>query len=434
MAARPEAFLSFCHRRYGSCFTVKAAGLGTFVYLTDPADIRAVFRADGGTFHAGEANALFLAALLGPASVLVTDGEVHRRQRQLMAPAFHGHAVARLAATMADVAAADIASWPVRQPFPVAPRMRRITLEVILRAVIGADDPARLATLRAVLPPLVDLNAFTLLPLAFPALAGRGPWKRYEAAAGRADAALRAEIAHSKRDPGLGQRTDVLATLIRARDADGSAMTDDELRDQLVTLLLAGHETTATGLAWALERLVRHPAVLAEAQRAARGDDTRYLDAIVAETLRVRPVVPDVSRRLTQPAEVAGYLLPAGVMVEPAIPLVQRAARHYPRPLEFDPGRFAAQPPDPMIWLPFGGGTRRCLGAAFASTEMRIVLAEVLRRTELQTTAARGEPAKVRHVTLVPKHGARITIDRPPGPPAAPLRPGARSRSRTACR
>ncbi len=393
---------------------MKAAGLGTFVYLTDPADIRAVFRADADTFHAGEANGLVLASLLGPGSVLVTDGEVHRRQRRLMTPAFHGNAVARLASTMAAIAAADIETWPVRQPFPVASRMRRITLEVILRAVIGADDPARLAALRAVLPPLVDLNLFNVLPFAFPALAGRGPWKRYQAVAERADAALRAEITRSKQDPALGRRTDVLAMLIRARarDADGSAMTDSELRDQLVTLLLAGHETTATALAWALERLIRHPAVLARAQRAAREDDIGYLDAIVAETLRFRPVVPDISRRLTRPAEVAGYLLPAGIMVDPAIPLVQRAAEHYPRPLEFDPDRFAVRPPDPLVWLPFGGGTRRCLGAAFASTEMRIVLAEVLRRTELQTTAARAEPAKVRHVTLVPGRGARITVNR----------------------
>jgi cytochrome P450 len=412
MFSRPEAFLRFCHRRYGGCFTVKAAGLGTYVYLTDPADIRAVFRADADTFHAGEANGLVLASLLGPASVLVTDGEVHRRQRRLMMPAFHGNAVARLASTMAAIAAADIDAWPVRRPFPVAPRMRQITLEVILRAVIGADDPVRLAGLRAVLPPLVDLNLFNVLPFAFPALAGRGPWKRYQAVAERADAALRAEIAHSKQDPALGRRTDVLAMLIRARDADGSAMTDSELRDQLVTLLLAGHETTATALAWALERLIRHPAALDKAQRAAREDDAGYLDAIVAETLRVRPVVPDISRRLTRPAQVGGYLLPAGIMVDPAIPLVQRAAEHYPRPLEFDPGRFAGRPPDPLVWLPFGGGTRRCLGAAFACTEMRIVLAEVLRRTELQTTAARAEPAKVRHVTLVPGHGARITINR----------------------
>ena len=169
MFSRPEAFLRFCQRRYGGCFTVKAAGLGTFVYLTDPADIRAVFRADADTFHAGEANGLVLASLLGPGSVLVTDGEVHRRQRRLMTPAFHGNAVARLASTMAAIAAADIETWPVRQPFPVASRMRRITLEVILRAVIGADDPARLAALRAVLPPLVDLNLFNVLPFAFPA-------------------------------------------------------------------------------------------------------------------------------------------------------------------------------------------------------------------------------------------------------------------------
>jgi cytochrome P450 family 135 len=410
--SHPEPFLRLCQRRYGSRFTLRFPRLGTFVYLTDPADIRTVFRGDTDTFHAGEANGLVLGDVLGPRSVLVTDGDTHRRQRRLMMPAFHGDSVAALAAMMAQIAADDIRSWPVGRPFPAWPRMQRITLEVILRTVIGADDEQRVAHLREVLPPLVDLNLISLLQYAYPGLRNHWPWKKFRAIEARANAALHAEIARCQQDPALGERRDVLAMLVRARDEDGSAMTADELRDQLVTLLLAGHETTATGLAWALERLTRHPQVLAKAQRAAREDDHRYLDAVVAETLRARPVVPDVSRRLTRPAEVGGHLLPAGVMVEPAILMVQGSAEHYREPFRFDPERFAGQPPDSSVWLPFGGGNRRCLGAAFASTEMRVVLREILRRTDLATTAARAEPAKVRHVTLTPRKGARITIHR----------------------
>lgn len=408
--SRPEAFLRLCRRRYGPCFTLRLAGLGTFVYLTDPADIRAVFRGDPDTFRAGEANGLVLRGLLGPSSVLVTDGEVHRRQRRLMMPAFHGDSVAALAAMMAGIAAEDIRKWPVGQRFAADPRLRAITLEVILRTVIGADDERRLARLREVLPPLASLNGLMLLQYTYPALQDRGPWKKFRAIEERANAVLRAEIARCQSDPALAGRKDVLAMLVRARDENGSAMTPGELRDQLVTLLLAGHETTATALAWSLERLTRHPLALARAQRAARQDDDRYLDAVAAETLRVRPVVMDVSRRLSRPARVGGYLLPAGTMVNPAIAVVQRAAEHYPDPLAFDPGRFAGRPPDSSVWLPFGGGSRRCLGAAFASTEMRVVLREVLRQVDLATTAARGEPAKMRHVTLVPARGAQVTV------------------------
>lgn len=423
MFSRPEAYLRACRRRYGPSFTIRAGRIGTYVYLTDPADIRAVFRGDPETFHAGEANGMFLAGLLGPKSVLVTDGDQHRRQRRLMMPAFHGASVAALAGMMADIAAEDITTWPAGQPFPVWPRMRRITLEVILRTVIGANDERRLANLREVLPPLVDLSLLSLLQYAYPALRDRWPWRRFRVIEERANAALHAEIAHCQRDPALEQRKDVLALLVRARDCDGSAMTPDELRDQLVTLLLAGHETTATGLAWSLERLTRHPPLLARARRAALEDDHGYLDAVVTEALRVRPVVPDISRRLTRPVQLGGYLLPAGTMVDPAIALVQRDAEHYPDPLAFDPERFAGRPADTSVWLPFGGGNRRCLGAAFASTEMRVVLREVLRRADLDTTTARGESAKVRHVTLVPRKGARITVRRllpavPAGQPA----------------
>ncbi|HXW34039.1 MAG TPA: cytochrome P450, partial [Acidimicrobiales bacterium] len=185
---------------------------------------------------------------------------------------------------------------------------------------------------------------------------------------------------------------------------------DGELRDQLVTLLIAGHETTATGLAWAIERLVRNPTVLERTRRAAVENDDSYLDAVVAETLRVRPVVPDINRRLTRSARVGGHILPEGTMVDPAIPIVHKSPVNYEEPLRFLPERFVGRQPDPALWLPFGGGNRRCLGASFASTEMRVILKEVLRRVELDTTNERDEPAKVRHVTLVPRHGARVRV------------------------
>lgn len=411
MFSKPGLFLGACHRRYGDAFTIRFGGLGTFVYICDPDEIRAVFR-DHDTFHAGEANAPFLAPVLGSSSVLVTDGNSHSRQRRLMMPAFHGESVAALTSVMEEVAAAEIDSWPVGVTFASRPRMQAITLEVILRTVIGANDEPRLQVLREALPPLVELDLLSLMQFALPALRDHWPWKRFRAIEERANAALFAEIEHCRQDPRLEERHDVLAMLVRSRDENGVAMTDQELRDQLVTLLLAGHETTATGLAWALERLVRHPAILARARQAAVDDDAVYLNAVINETLRARPVVSDVTRRVTRPATVAGHLLPEGTMVDPAILLVHGSRKHYTGPREFDPGRFEGKSPDPSVWLPFGGGNRRCIGATFAVTEMRIVLREILRRVELDTTDAPGEAAKVRHVTLIPKKQARIRVVR----------------------
>ena len=416
---RPEEFLSRCARRYGPAFTIRLGRkLGTLVYLSDPGDIRELFRGDPDTFRAGEANGTILAPLLGSTSVLVTDGDTHRRQRKLMNPAFHGKSVSGLAPMMASIAAREIETWPVGVEFATRPLFQRITLEVILRTVIGADDDASLAELRGALPPLVDLNLLAMMQFAFPRLAGVWPWSRFRPVEARANAALRAEIERSRNDPDLEDRSDVLATLVRARGEDGDHLSPSELRDQLVTLLLAGHETTATGLAWAVERLVRHPEILARAQTAAREGDDAYLDAVVAETLRVRPVVPDVSRRVTRPAAIGGHRLRAGVLTNPAILLVNKSPANYEDPGRFDPQRFVGKPPDPSIWIPFGGGSRRCLGAACAATEMRVVLRELLSRVDLEPTTDRDEPARIRHVTLIPKRGARVRIA---GRVAAPL-------------
>jgi cytochrome P450 len=385
------------------------------VYIDDPAEIRKVFAGDPAVYHAGEANAI-LGGILGDSSVLVIDGDVHRERRRQMLPAFHRDAVARQVSVMQEVAAANIATWPVNIEFPVAPKMSELTLEVILRTVIGASDPARLAALRDVMLKLLNVTPWASAAIAFPNLQQRRPWRALRRNIEEADRLLYAEIADRRADPGLATRADALAMMVRAGHDDESAMTDTELRDQLMTLLVAGHDTTATGLAWTLERLTRHPAVLAKAVRAAEAaaagdpDGDEYLDAVARETLRIRPVVFEVGRVLKEPVELAGYHLPAGVMVAPGIGLVHSCSTHYPEPDRFDPERMVGVTPGPTVFLPFGGGVRRCLGAAFAAVEMRVVLREVLRRVDLCTTTAAGERPKVKHVILIPHRGARIRV------------------------
>lgn len=406
-------YVSACRRRYGSIFTLRVASLGTLVYLADPADIKTVFGGDPSIYHAGEANSM-LSGLLGASSVLVIDDDVHRERRRLMLAPFQRDAVARQLGLIADIAADDVARWPVGIDFAVAPRMSEITLEVILRTVIGASDPDRLNRLRSIMPRLLDIGVWESLAIQTPGLQRMGPWRTLAQRIADADALLYAEIADRRADPDLATRTDALAMMIRASDGD-RAMSDVELRDQLMTLLVAGHDTTATALSWALERLTRHPAVLAKAVAAARDDGSHgeeYLDAICKETLRVRPVVFDVGRILKQPSEIGGYTLPAGVMVAPGIGLIHASADLYRDPDRFDPDRMLTGPPGPTTWLPFGGGNRRCLGATFALAEMRVVLREVLRRAELTTTTAAAERQRVKHVILTPHRGGRIRVTR----------------------
>ncbi len=410
----PFAFA--CQRRYGNVFTVRLAGFGAGVYLADAEDIRTVFAGDPKTFHAGEANAV-LGGMLGRSSVLVLDEDLHRDRRRLMLAPFQREAVARQAPLIAEIAAANIAGWPVGTEFAVSPKMSQITLEVILRTAIGATDPERLAGLRSVMPRLLRLGPWDTLAIARPRLQRRRPWRSLRRRIAEADALLYAEIADRRADPELATRTDALAMLVRAADQDGRQMTDTELRDQLMTLLLAGHDTTATALSWALERLTRNPGVLAAAVAAAHssaagdpaGDD--YLDAVARETLRIRPVVFDVGRLLTAPVEVGGHLLPAGVTVIPAIGLVHADPDRYGEPDRFRPERMLSDPaPGGTNWLPFGGGNRRCLGANLALTEMRVVLREVLTRVDLAANQAPGERPRPSGVIQQPHRGALIRV------------------------
>jgi cytochrome P450 len=395
---KTNQFLSHCQRRYGPVFTIRAEPWGRAVHINDAAMIKQIFTGDAGVFHAGEGNSM-LAPVLGRSSVLVLDDDEHLRARKRLLPPFHGDSVRRYGEVIERIVAEECARWPVGETFELHPRTRALTFEVIMQAVIGVTDPRRAQALREVLPTTVDLDFVTLLMWVYPRLGRVGRWRRFRRAVEEANTLLREEIAARRTDPALDEGEDVLSQLVRAGEFD-----DEELRDQIMTLLLAGHETTATGLAWAFERLLRHPQALA---RAREGDD-EYLDAVSRETLRVRPVIPAVLRQLQEPVELGDWQLPAGVTVMPSISLIHADPAVFPEPDAFRPERFLEGEGSTYTWIPFGGGRRRCLGAAFASFEMRVVMRTILQRTTLRADRRRDEGVRNRHITLIPARGARV--------------------------
>jgi cytochrome P450 len=332
----------------------------------------------------------------------------------MMLPAFHGDSVRRQVAEMVTITAEEVEQWPVGEQFALYPRMQKLTLEVILRTVIGVHDERRLTALRTTLPPMLEIGSPVELIPPPRVLLRFGMWRRRAERRAAALELLTDEIARCRADRQLETRTDGLAMLVRSVDSTGAPMPDDDLADQLVTLLLAGHDTTATALSWAFERLTRHPELLARtAQAAANGDDA-WLDAVCRESLRVRPVVFEFGRKLTTAADLGGYHLPAGVILAPSINLVHHSSEHYPDPDEFQPQRFLDQRPDPSIWLPFGGGVRRCLGASFAIFEMRTVIPVVLQRApSLRLLHHRLDPVRRQAVVMTPGDGVPVVLDRP---------------------
>jgi len=406
-AARPLSLMRYCRRRYGDVFTVRPYGFGDIVLVADPGLIKEVFTGDRDVFAAGEANAA-MSPVLGRHSLLVLDGDRHLRQRKLMLPPFHGEAIGRYRERIEQITAAEVATWPLGKPFKIRPRMQDITFEVILRAVIGVRDPQRLQRLRELLPKLLDFSVLDMWSVwLFPKLIDTPIGRRHASQRVRpeVDRLLYEEIAAHRAEP--EGRDDILALLVSARGEDGEPLSDEELLDQIITLLLAGHETTTTGLAWAFERLVRHPAVLQRLESELGKGEDDYLDAVVNETLRVRPVIDGVWRKLTAPAVVGGYHLPAGTLVFPAITLVQ-TSEAFPDSDEFRPDRFLDGSPPPYTFIPFGGGPRRCIGASFAIMEMKTVLSTVLEQIELRAAERRPEKPRVHHVTQVPSRGARV--------------------------
>jgi cytochrome P450 family 135 len=409
---RPVWFLDHCVRTYGDVFTMRLPLGMDLVHLTSPDLVKTVFGGGDDVLAAGEANATILEPLVGPHSVLVLDGPEHMRQRKLMMPALHGDRMRAWQDTVRDITRAEIARWPAGRPFALRTGMQSITLEVIMRVVFGVDDSASRDDLRRHIGRLNRLSRhpFLLFATSDRKLGRHSPWARFLRAREGLHAVLTAQIRRRREAPGLDQRTDVLSMLLLARDDQGSAMTDDEVRDELVTLLLAGHETTATSLSWAFDLLLHHPDALSRLTAELDGDGTEYLDAVITETLRLRPVVALVDRHVRQATRIGEHTIPAGAVLCPNIYLTQRREDLYESPAEFRPERFIGQPPPRFGWFPFGGGIRRCLGASFATFEMRIVIPEVLSAVTLRPATPR--PARIHReaVTFVPHNGARAVV------------------------
>jgi cytochrome P450 family 135 len=412
-ALRPLDVLKAWHARYGNVFTVRHSGFGTGVYVVDPDAIRSLFTGDQSDLRAGEANS-FMEPVLGPHSVLVLDGPEHLRQRKLLLPPFQGSRVAAFREVIRDVAEREVVGWRPGAKLVVRERMRALTFEVICRAVFGVTEPRRVERLRATFAAVIDSSPLFMIfsPLRRD-LGPLSPGGRFARRLAAADALLHEEIARRREEPDLEERTDVLSLLLCARDEEGRAMTTAELRDELFTMLAAGHETTSTGLAFAFELLLRNPAVLERLrEELASASDDAYLDAVVKETLRLRPVIDGAERTLTEPRTLAGWELPAGVKVYPGIALVHMREDLYPRAREFRPERFLDDGAESYSWLSFGGGIRRCIGAALAQAEMAEVLRVAIPAVELRPVRERPDPVVLRGITLAPRHGVEVEVCR----------------------
>jgi cytochrome P450 family 135 len=425
----PRRFLRWVQRRYGDVVTLSTLFDSRFVMVFEPEAVKQVFKAPPEQLRAGEANAV-LGPVVGQRSVLLLDGSEHLRQRRLMLPAFHGQRMKAYESIMRDAADREIDSWPVGEPFELLPAMQALTLDVIIRAVFGVTEGQRYTelhrALRVMLQPISRPVGVFVLAMSM------SRFRRGEASAVRGfeerrahvDALIFDEIAKRRAVPGLEEREDVFSTLLLARDEDGRPMTDQEIRDELVTLLVAGHETTATALAWTFDLLLHDERALGKLRTALEsGDPDGYADAVCKESLRVRPVIPGIGRKVRgEPFELAGYSIPPGVEINPSIVMIHARADRYPDPAEFRPERFLGEsPPDTYTWIPFGGGVRRCLGASFALFEMRVVIERVLERAALAAVHADSDSVQRRGITLVPERRVPVSQSREPVPTAEPM-------------
>ncbi|HEX3343563.1 MAG TPA: cytochrome P450 [Polyangiaceae bacterium] len=413
----PFQVMAECHARFGDAFTMRLPGMGGVVVVADPLAVKEVFGMGPDEGHAGKANFL-LAPVLGRHSLLLLDGAEHLRQRKMILPAFHGERMHAYGRTMLDVASASIDAWPLGEAFPVHRPMQEITLQIILRTVFGVEEGPRFVELADALKRMLDAtaNPILLFPFMQRDLGRLSPWGRFKVQARRASDILRSEIRRG-REKGSSGRLDVLAMMLDARDEKGRPLSEDEVHDELVTLLVAGHETTATALAWTLRWVLPDRALvgrLNEELATADGDPARIgklplLDATVKESLRLQPVIPMVGRVLQQATTVGGLDLPAGALVAPSIYLVHRRPSLYPEPERFRPERFLDFKPAAWEWLPFGGGLRRCVGAAFAMYEMKMVLAATLPRVEMRLALDRVRGVR-RTVTVTPEQGLPVVV------------------------
>ena len=424
--SRPLPFVESCRARYGKRFTLQVPGSPPFVMLSDPDDVKEVYKADPDVLHPGE-GARVLEPVVGANSVILLDGGAHLEQRKLMLPALHGEKMQRLSGLMAEVAEQELADWPRGTAIELHPRLQRLTLEIILRAVFGLDRGNRLDALRERLGKMLEFGDkwYSLIPpkpdsRLRPVLERVGPFAPFVRVQKEADEQIFALIDERRREH--AERDDILSMLLEARHEDGSPMSEQEIRDELYTLLVAGHETTASTLAWAFERLPRHPHVLERLREEVdAGEDDEYLTAAIQETLRRRPVLPNNAPRLVkQEIEVGGWTYPVGVALVPNAYLIHHDPEIYEDPYEFRPERWLGVKPGTYTWIPFGGGRRRCLGAAFAMVEMKIVMRAILTACELRPAVDGPEIATRRNITVRPSAGtATVLKDREPAALAA---------------
>jgi len=420
---RPTRVMRRCAARYGFTFTMRFAGVPPLVMFGEPSAVKEIFTGPPDELYAGEAN-IVLEPILGQHSVLLLDGPRHMRQRRLLLPPFHGQRMRAYGATIRDVTLESMARWPRGRPFAVHDFTQGITLDVILRTVFGLEEGPTMDALRDALTRLLDgvANPLMLIPAYRFDLGKHSPGGRIARVLDEVDRLVFGQI-RRRRSEGTEGREDVLSMLVDAQDEDGEAMSELELRDELMTLLVAGHETTATSLAWTLYRLTRNPDALAQAHaevdaRFPKGAEIdpdavrelKWIDACAKETLRLNPVIPAVARRLQSPMTIGGVDLPKGVVAVPNIYLVHRNPDVWPDPHRFDPQRFIDQRPTPYTFFPFGGGIRRCIGMAFALYEMQVVLATVLQR--LTPEAVEGKRVKLvrRSITFAPSDGMPLVV------------------------
>lgn len=423
-ATRPADLLQRCKRRFGDVFTLDLSALGRVTMVSSPMLIKQIFTAPTDVLKAGQGNAL-LGPLVGPFSLLLLDGAGHIEQRRLLLPPLHGERMAAYCHVMQQLADRDFDAWPIGERVAVLPHSQAVTLDIILKTVFGADDGEELSALRAALEKIGDelMTPFIFMTQLQWDLGAWSPWgklvRRVRAIDERIYALIRRRrAAHDK------TRGDILSMLLEARHEDGSGMSDRELRDELVTLVMAGHETTAITLAWAVERILLHPPVLAKIREELGRvvgigpvlpehlAELEYLDAVIKETLRQRPILPIVVRHVAKPFRLGEFELPVGSLVAPCIELTHGRADVWPEPEQFRPERFVGQKVDPYAYLPFGGGTRRCIGMAFAIYEMKIVLATWLGRAEM-ALAQPGALERVRRgISVAPERGTEVIVRR----------------------
>jgi cytochrome P450 len=421
MMTRQRPYLERLRRRYGPMFSINILGLGRMVVLADPALIKHTFTADPKTLHAGSRSPL--RKILGDNSLLGIDEEHHLEQRRLLLPPFKGQRMKAYEPLIEEIAIAEVETWPAGVEFPTAKSMQRITLRAILRAVFGASG-ARLHELEALLPPWTEQGQqLSRFPQIHKDLGPWSPWGRFLRLRAKVDAILDTLIDDARRDPDLAERVDVLALMVQARRDDGSPLSNAEIRDQLVTMLAAGHETTAHTLSWAVERLRRHPDVLARLVEEVDAGGKALREATIREVQRMRPVISFAGRHTMKPFEVGGYRLPRGVLIGLSAGLTHYDPNLFPHPDRFDPDRFVDVRPDTYAWIPFGGGIRRCIGATFAHMELDVVLRVILERVTFAPTGAPDEPWRFKGVAWSPAGGGMAQIERRPTPVGAPPAP-----------